>query len=59
MRCRIGVRDEVFSWWFAVGFGVGLQDSQTEHGHDGAFDAPVELHVPEEEDGEHREDPVC
>jgi hypothetical protein len=35
-----------------------LQDSQTEHGHYGALDAPVELDVPEEEDGQRGEDPV-
>lgn len=36
-----------------------LQDAQAQHCHNRAFDAPVELHVPEEEDGQCGEDPIC
>lgn len=42
-----------------TGCRMHLQDSQAEHSHYGALNAPVELDVPEEEDGEGSKDPVC
>lgn len=39
--------------------GLDSQDSETQHGHYTTLYAPVELNVPEEEDGECGEDPVC